>query len=104
VAEEKVDPTGKRAVFEAAAATAPDRAASAAHKEGKHALFSMTPWRPGTVVVECSVCKVRRRASLIEVGARLALGSAWFPFRRHSHWMTCPTCHGRRWTRIGWTE
>jgi hypothetical protein len=102
--EKEVDPTGKRALFETVAATAPDRAAPGAHNEGKDALFSMTPWRPGTVVVECSVCKVRRRASLVDVGTRLALGSAWFPGRRHSHWISCPTCRRRRWSHIGWIE
>lgn len=100
----KVDPTGKRALFEAAVAAAPDRAAFGPHNEGKDALFSMTPRRLGTVVVECSVCRVRTRASLLEVGRRLALGSVWFPLRRHSHWITCPSCRRRQWSRIGWTE
>jgi len=104
LSEKKVDPTGKQALFSAAAAEAPDRMAPGLHNEGKDALFSMTPWRPGTVVVECSKCKIRRRASLVEVGARLAMFSAWFPFRSHPHWMSCPTCGRRQWCRIGWTE
>lgn len=94
-----VDPTGKQALFSGPVGTAPG-----AHNEGKKALFSMTPWRPGTVVVECSVCKIRRRASFVEVGTRLALGSLWFPFQRHSHWIGCPHCARRQWCRIGWLE
>jgi hypothetical protein len=100
----KVDPLGKQALFSAVPVEAPDRVVPGAHNEGKQALFSMTPWRPGTVVVECSECKVRRRASLIDVGARLTFGSIWIPFRRHPHWMGCPTCGRRQWCRIGWIE
>jgi hypothetical protein len=91
------DPTGKQALFSSPLAAAPDR-------EGKDALFSMSPWRPGTVVVECSVCKVRRRASLLEVGMRLVMGSLWFPWGKHPHWMSCASCGRRQWCRIGWTE
>jgi hypothetical protein len=99
-----VDPTGKQALFSAAAAAAPDRVAPGPHQEGKQALFSMSPWRPGTVVVECSVCRVRRRASLMDVAARLAFGSIWLPLRRHPHWIGCPHCGRRQWCRIGWLE
>jgi hypothetical protein len=98
------DPTGKQALFSGAAAEAPDRAAPGAHTEGKEALFSIAPWRPGTVVVDCSVCKVRRRASLLEVGMRLVMGSLWFPWGKHPHWMSCASCGRRQWCRIGWTE
>jgi hypothetical protein len=100
----RVDPTGKQALFEAAVAAAPDRSAAGPHSDGKTALFSMAPWRPGTVVIECSRCKVRRRASLVEVAARLTSGSIWLPFASHPHWMSCPACGRRQWCRIGWAE
>ncbi len=76
VSDRKVDPTGKQALFEAAVAAAPDRISPGPHNVGKTALFSMAPWRPGTVVVECSRCQTRLRASLVDVGTRLVLGSA----------------------------
>jgi hypothetical protein len=104
--EKKVDPTGKRALFSVSGAPsgAPDRVAPGVQNEGKNALFSMPPWRPGTVVVECSSCQVRRRASLVDVGTRLAWGSLWVPWRRHPHWMGCPNCRRHQWCRIGWAE
>ena len=99
-----LDPTGKRALFEAPVAAAPDRISIGVRNEGRTALFSTGPRRPGTVVIECDGCKSRTRASLADLGLRLAGGSAWFPVRRHSHWMRCPSCGQRRWCRIGWTE
>ena len=104
VTPKKIDPTGKQALFSAAAITAPDRVAPGPHHEGKNALFSMPPRRPGTAVVECSVCKVRRRASLVDIGARFVFGSAWLPLFRYPHWMSCATCGRRQWCRISWFE
>jgi hypothetical protein len=129
VTDKKADPTGRQALFSGAAPVTPSAVASSApassapassapasfapascapasgvRNEGKQALFSMAPWRPGTVVIECAGCKVRRRASLIEVGTRLVMGSIWYPFRRHPHWMGCPSCGRHQWCRIGWAE
>lgn len=100
----RTDTTGKRALFETPVMVAPDRMTSGAQNEGKAALFSSTPRRPGTVLVECSTCKARSRVSLVELVGRFAAGSAWFPRRRHSHWLLCPSCGTRRWCRVGWTE
>ena len=104
MSERKVDPTGKRALFSGPASAAPDRSLAGPHNDGKDALFSMTPWRPGTVVVECSACHARRRVSLVDIGARLACFSAWVPFGRYPHWMACPSCGHWRWCRVGWFE
>jgi hypothetical protein len=104
MSDKKVDPTGKQALFSAAAAEAPDRSAAGGPKGGKEALFSTPPRRPGTAVIECSVCRVRQRATWIEVWSRLALLSIWFPLQRYPHWMSCPTCGRRQWCRVGWTE
>ena len=99
-----VDPTGKQALFDPTVATASDRIAPGPRNEGRAALFSTPPRTSGTVLIECSSCNIRWRASLLDVGMRLASGSAWVPFRHHSHWMLCPNCGGRRWCHIGWTD
>ncbi|MHB1447253.1 MAG: hypothetical protein ACYCTI_00010 [Acidimicrobiales bacterium] len=100
----RVDPKGKSALFEAAVSAAPDQIAPGLPPEGKTALFSIPPRRPGTVIVECSRCKTRTRSSLAGLGRRLASGSAWVPFRRYQHWMVCPACGRRVWCRIAWNE
>ena len=99
-----VDPTGKQALFDTQPSAARDRLAPGPRTEGRTALFSTASRRPGTVLVECSACRVRSRVSLLDLGLRLATGSAWFPLRSHQHWMRCPSCGQRRWCRIGWTD
>ena len=98
-----LDPTGKRALFEAPVAAAPDQLSSGRNAEGKAALFSTGPRRSGTVVIECSGCKSRSRISLVDLGVRLVV-SAWLPVRRHSRWMQCPSCNRREWCHVGWNE
>ena len=99
-----VDPTGKQALFGSPPAAAGDRLAPGVRSEGRAALFSTAPRQPGTVIVECSGCRVRSRVSLFDLGLRALSGSAWFPLRRHPHWIRCPNCGGRRWCRIGWND
>jgi len=99
-----VDPTGKAALFGTQVTAAPDQIADGPHAYGKEALFSSPRRRPGTVLVECSACRARTRTSYIDLGLRLALGSAWIPLGRHQHWMRCPNCGRRHWCRIGWTD
>ena len=99
-----IDPTGKAALFGSGVAAAPDQISSGRPNEGKAALFSMSPRRPGTVVIECSGCKARTRVTLVDLGLRLASGSAWLPIQRHQHWLRCPMCARRRWCRVGWTD
>ncbi len=99
-----LDPSGKRALFEAPVAAAPDRISVGARHEGRTALFSTSPRRAGTVVVECSGCRARTRISLVDLGVRFLSLSAWLPVRRHAHWMPCPSCGERRWCRVCWTD
>ena len=101
---DRLDPTGKRALFEAPVSAAPDRVSVGAANQGRAALFSTAPRRPGTVVVECSGCKARTRVAAVDLGVLLVSGSAFVPFRSHPHWMRCPSCRSRRWCRIGWTD
>ena len=101
---QRVDPTGKAALFSTGVAAAPDRIAPGVQNEGRTALFSTPPRRSGTVLIECSSCRVRTRATLADLGLRLVSGSAWLPFQRHQHWLRCPACGTRRWCRIGWTD
>lgn len=103
MSDRPVDPTGKRALFDPAAAV-PGPVVPPPSQEGRAALFSMPARRPGTVVVECSGCRTRTRSSLVDLGRRLASGSAWWPLRRYQHWMACPACGQRTWCRIGWHE
>jgi hypothetical protein len=98
------DPQGKRALFEAPVSAARDTIRSGSPKEGREALFSSGPRETGSVVVECSSCHGRTRISLTDVALRFATVSAWFPGRKHSHWMRCPACDHRTWCRIGWRE
>ena len=99
-----LDPTGKRALFEAPVTAARDQISSGFRNEGRTAIFSTERRRPGTVVIECSSCRARNRVSMLDLGVHLARGSAWLPGRRHSHWMRCPSCTRWQWCRIGWTE
>lgn len=100
----RLDPQGKRALFEMPVAAARDTIRSGEAKEGKDALYSTGPRQSGSAVVECSGCHVRTRSSLTDVAMRLATISAWVPGRRHAHWMRCPACESRTWCRIGWTD
>lgn len=99
-----LDPQGKRALFEQPVAAARDSIRSGPAKEGREALFSSGPRRPGTVVVDCAGCEARSRISLADIGIRLAMASVWLPIRRHPHWMTCPACARRTWCRVAWTS
>lgn len=99
-----LDPTGKQALFQSQPAAARDRLAPGTRTEGRAALFSTPPRQPGTVLVECSGCRVRTRISVFDLGMRLLSGSAWWPLRHHQHWLRCPTCGQRRWCHIGWTD
>jgi hypothetical protein len=99
-----LDPTGKRALFEAPVSAAPDRTSVGHQHDGRAALFSTAPKRAGTVIVECGGCKARTRMSIVDLGLTLVGGSVWLPWRRKSHWMRCPSCHQRSWCRIGWTD
>ena len=104
------DPTGKRALFEAAGGVnqfgqSPGPAVNG-RATGKTALFSTPARQPGTVVVECSSCRSRSRVSVTDVVRRMLTGSAWLPLLRpaYPHWLRCPGCSQRRWCRIGWGE
>jgi hypothetical protein len=99
-----LDPKGKRALFEAPVAAAPDTLGTGAHRQGTDALYSSGPRQVGTVVVECATCIVRTRVSLVDLGARLATLSVWLPARRHGHWMRCPACRRRTWCRVDWNS
>jgi hypothetical protein len=101
------DPTGKRALFEAAGR--PITMSGVNGTSGKAALFSnphsSTP-TPGTVLVECSACLARTRISLTDLARRMLTGSAWMPLLRpaYPHWLRCPACRRRSWCRIGWND
>lgn len=100
----KVDPAGKHALFSAPPTAARDQLLPGNQKEGRDALFSTGPRQPGTVVITCASCKVRTRATLVDLGIRLISISAWIPGRTHSHWMRCPACHKHTWCRVGWND
>lgn len=100
-----LDPQGKRALFEAPVdADRRQVLTPGATPEGRAALFSSGPRRPGTVLVDCGSCRTRSRVSLLDVGVRLASLSVWNPLSRRPHWLQCPACGERAWCRIGWTE
>jgi hypothetical protein len=98
-----IDPEGKHAVFTAAVTAAPDQLGPGNQKDGRKALFSTGPRRPGTVVVECDACMARSRVTLVDLGVRLVSISVWLPGRKHPHWMRCPSCAQHNWCSIDWT-
>jgi hypothetical protein len=98
------DPEGRRALFETPPAPEAGTVGSGHPREGRDAFFSTGPHQPGTVIVECSACKVRSRISIIDAGVRIARLSLWMPLARHSRRIRCPSCHRRAWCRIGWLE
>ena len=102
--DRQTDRTGKRALFSDPVGAASEPTAVAPDAGGRNALFSTPPRRAGTVIVECSDCKVRSRVALTGLALRLATGSAWVPLGRYQHWVRCPSCGRRRWCRIGWLE
>lgn len=94
------DPFGKRALFLTPAAADP----ASGGREGKEALFSVGPRRPGTVVIDCSSCGTRTRTPVVEAAVRIMVGSVWLPpVLRHNRWLPCPSCQRRTWCRIEWT-
>lgn len=97
-----LDPQGKRALFEAPVAAAPDTLRAGHTRDGREALFSTGPRQFGTALVDCSSCKVRTRTSLPDIGLRLLTVSAWVPGRSYSHWMRCPSCGHRTWCSVDW--
>jgi hypothetical protein len=100
----RLDPTGKRALFESPVAASPDAIRPGRAVEGKGALYSAGPPRTGTVLVECSSCRARSRISLADLGVRMLSLSAFLPTRRtHPYWLRCPTCDKRAWCTIHWT-
>lgn len=100
----RYDPEGRQAVFGAPVEAAPDQLRPGPRKEGRRAFYSSGPPRPGTVVIECSKCLVRTRATLAELGLQLVPFTAWLPGLSHRHFMRCPDCGRFTWCRIGWTE
>src|SRR5439155_18078972 len=67
MARSRLDPTGKRALFDAPVAAAPDRIGSGVRSDGRAALFSSAPRRAGTVLVTCSHCEARSRVSMMRL-------------------------------------
>ncbi len=102
----RLDPTGKRALFETPVVAAADSLEAGADRRGRSALFSVGPRRPGTVVVDCSSCRTRTRVGLGDLAVRLASFSLYLPLLKgdHPHRITCPACGRVAWCRIGWGE
>jgi hypothetical protein len=100
----RLDPQGRRALFEMPVDAARDTIRSGDAKDGKEALYSTGPRQAGSVIVECSGCQARTRISLTDVAMRLASLSVWVPGRRRGHWIRCPACDQRRWCAVAWTD
>lgn len=104
------DPLGKSALFSPPPMAAPDDhldndpLVGGDQPEGKHALYSAGPRRPGTVVMECSNCLNHTRMTAVEAWVRILYISLWIPGKRFSRWVQCPECERRTWCRIHWVD
>lgn len=98
----RIDPSGKRALFETRVDVADDLLHS--DRSGRDALFSVGAQKSGTARITCSRCQERTRVSLTDLGLRVVRLSAWNPLRRHSHWITCPACEHRAWCHVSLTR
>ena len=68
---------------------------------GKHALYTDSERRSGTVTVECSDCRDETRVSFIELAALCFPLHFHLPgMKYHSSWMKCPACGRCTWVRI----
>ena len=98
------DPEGRRSLFETPAEPDAGTVGAGHAPPGREVFFSTGPHQTGTVVIECSSCGERSRVLAVEAVLRVLSLSLWFPGRRHSRWIRCPSCHQRAWCRIGWAE
>ncbi len=74
----RLDPSGKRALFEAPVSAPPEQLLPGRRRDGRDAMFSVGPHERGTVVVACSSCRARARVPIADLGLRL-LGGSLFP-------------------------
>ena len=102
----RLDPTGRRALFETPVTAADDVLRGGETRTGRAALFSTGGPTPGTALVECSSCSTRTRVSLADLAIRLARFSVYLPLvhPKHPHRIRCPHCRKATWCRIGWGE
>lgn len=102
----KLDPTGKRALFETPVTAADEVLRRGEAPRGRDALFSTGRPQAGTVLVECSRCSTRTRVGLADIAVRLASFSVYLPLLRpkHPHRIRCPHCDKASWCRVGWGE
>lgn len=101
----RLDPTGRRALFETPVSAPADQLRTGAAKRGREALFSTGSASVGTVLVECSTCTSRTRVGLADIAIRLASFSVFAPVirRQYPHRIKCPACGEITWCKVGWT-
>jgi hypothetical protein len=97
-----LDPSGKRALFEAPVSAPPEQLLPQGSRDGRDAMFSVGPRLPGTVVVDCSSCHGRARIPITDFGTRMLTGSWFMPLRKHDYWLRCPVCNHRTWCNVSW--
>jgi hypothetical protein len=97
---ERLDPKGKRALFEAPVTAPPDQLRAGVARQGRDALFSVGRAEPGTVVLGCSTCRARSRVAIADLGVRLLTGSLVWPGRRDGWFVRCPACDHRTWCSV----
>ena len=96
----RIDPSGKRALFEAPVAAPPEHLRPGAAREGRDAMFSVGPPAPGTVLVECSACAARSRIAIADLGVRMLTGSLLLPGVKRGWFVRCPSCNRRAWCSV----
>jgi hypothetical protein len=99
-----IDPSGKRALFEAPIAAPPEQLRPGAARDGKTALFSTGAHEPGTVLISCSSCHARSRVGLGDLGLRILTGSLLLPGRKRDWLLRCPACNRRAWCSVGFHD
>lgn len=58
----------------------------------------------GTLIVECSSCRVRSQVDLVEFVVLHLPVWLWRPGRGYTRFMMCPACRRRTWVSASWTS
>jgi hypothetical protein len=100
---QRVDPAGKRALFDPMHGGPGERAIRPTNpggRSGKRSLFTVGDRRPGTVVTRCEDCGASARINLLDYAVRHLPFWLWIPGKRYSRLLRCPACERLTWQHV----